>query len=86
MAKYDITQLEQATTVPAGSLHLVEMGDGSGTKAVTQEILINETGKALKVGDLTELQTEEKTSLVAAINDGCRSSKNFSLLECKNIS
>ncbi len=73
MAKYDITQLEQATTVPAGSLHLVEMGDGSGTKAVTQEILINETGKALKVGDLTELQTEEKTSLVAAINEAAQS-------------
>ncbi len=73
MAKYDITQLEQATTVPAGSLHLVEMGDGSGTKAVTQETLINETGKALKVGDLAELQTEDKTSLVAAINEAAQS-------------
>ena len=46
MAKFDMTQLEKAETVPAGSLHLIEMGAGSGTKAVTQETLIKETGKA----------------------------------------
>ena len=73
MAKHDITQLERATTVPAGSLHLVEMGDGSGTKAVTQEVLEEKIGEVLKVGDLKELQTEDKTSLVAAINEVAQS-------------
>ena len=73
MAKLDITQLEQGTTIPDGSLYLVEMGDGSGTKAVTQETLAEETGKALKVGNLAELQTEEKGSLVAAINEAAQS-------------
>ena len=60
MAKQDITQLERATTVPAGSLHLVEMGDGSGTKAVTQEVLEEKMRESLKVGDLKELQTEDE--------------------------
>ena len=73
MAKFDMTQLEKAETVPAGSLHLIEMGDGSGTKAVTQETLIKETGKALKVGDLAQLQTENKEKLVDAINEAAQS-------------
>ena len=73
MAKFDMTQLEKAETVPAGSLHLIEMGDGSGTKAVTQETLIKETGKALKVGDLAQLQTENKENLVDAINEAAQS-------------
>lgn len=73
MAKLGITQLEQATTIPNGSLHLVEMGDGSGTKAVTQEILAKETGEALKVGNPEDLQTEDKTSIVAAINEVAQS-------------
>lgn len=73
MAKQDITQLERATTVPVGSLHLVEMGDGSGTKAVTQEVLEEKMRESLKVGDLKELQTEDKTSLVAAINEAAQS-------------
>lgn len=63
MAKFDMTQLEKATSIPAGSLHLVEMGDGSGTKAVTQEVLEEKIGEALKVGDLEQLQTEDKTNL-----------------------
>lgn len=69
MAKLTLAQLEQSTTIPAGSLHLVEMGDGSGTKTVTQETLVKETGEALKIGNLAELQTEEKTSIVEAINE-----------------
>lgn len=73
MAKFDMTQLEKATSIPAGSLHLVEMGDGSGTKAVTQEVLEEKIGEALKVGDLEQLQTEDKTNLVAAINEAAQS-------------
>ena len=73
MAKFSITQLEQATVVPAGSLHLVEMGDGSGTKAVTQEVLEEKIGEALKIGDLAQLQTENKESIVAAINEAAQS-------------
>lgn len=69
MAKLALAQLEQATTVPAGSLHLIEMGDGSGTKVVTQKTMAEETGKALKIGNMEELQTENKTSIVAAINE-----------------
>ena len=73
MAKIDLTQLEQATTVPGSSLHIIEMGDGSGTKAVTQETLTTEVGKGLKVGDLAGLQTNAKGSLVAAINEAAQS-------------
>lgn len=64
-----LSQLEQTTEIPDGSLHLVEMGDGSGTKTVTQETMVEETGKALKIGNMEELQTENKTSIVAAINE-----------------
>lgn len=69
MSAIQMSQLELATAIPAGSLHMVEMGDGSGTQVVTQETLVKETGKSLKVGDLTELETEDKTSLVGAINE-----------------
>lgn len=67
-----LTQLETTDTVPAGSLYMMEAGDGSGTKTVTQETLAKETGKALKVGDLEGLETEDKTSLVAAINEAAQ--------------
>ncbi len=73
MGKIDITQLEQTETVPAGSLHLVEMGNGSGTKAVTQEVLEEKIRGALKVGDLKTLQTENKENLVGAINEVAQS-------------
>lgn len=69
MAKLALAQLEQTTEIPGGSLHLIEMGDGSGTKTVTQETIVEETGKALKIGNMEELQTENKTSIVAAINE-----------------
>ena len=68
-----LSQLEQTTEIPSGSLHLVEMGDGSGTKTVTQETMVEETGKALKIGNMEELQTENKTSIVAAINEAAQS-------------
>lgn len=68
-----IADLEKVTEVPSGSLYPVAMGDGSGTKAVTQETLTKEVGKGLKVGNLAELQTENKNNLVAAINEAAQS-------------
>lgn len=68
-----IADLEKVTEVPSGSLYPVTMGDGSGTKAVTQETLTKEVGKGLKVGDLAALQTENKENLVAAINEAAQS-------------
>lgn len=68
-----LTQLETAETIPAGSLYMMEAGDGSGTKTVTQETLEQKMGQALKVGDLTELATEEKETLVGAINEAAQS-------------
>lgn len=68
-----IADLEKVTEVPSGSLYIANMGDGSGTKAVTQETLTKEVGKGLKVGNLAELQTENKNNLVAAINEAAQS-------------
>lgn len=68
-----IQNFERTASIPNNSLHLVEMGDGSGTKVVTQETLVEKIGEALKVGDLAQLQTEEKGSLVAAINEAAQS-------------
>lgn len=68
-----LSGLEKVTEVPSGSLYPVAMGDGSGTKAVTQETLTKEVGKGLKVGNLAELQTENKNNLVAAINEAAQS-------------
>lgn len=62
-------QLRSAETIPQGSIFPMSMGDGTGTKKVTKETLEKEVGKALKIGNLTELQTEEKTSIVSAINE-----------------
>ncbi len=68
-----IAGLEKTTEIPERSTYIVEMGDGSGTRAVTQETLTAEVGKGLKVGDLKNLQTNEKGSLVAAINEAAQS-------------
>ncbi|MEY8324488.1 hypothetical protein AALB47_11330 [Lachnospiraceae bacterium 54-11] len=68
-----IADLEKVTEVPSGSAYIANMGDGSGTKTVPQEILTKEVGRALKVGDLSELQTENKNNLVAAINEAAQS-------------
>ena len=68
-----LTQLETAETIPAGSLYMMEAGDGSGTKTVTQETLEQKMGQALKVGDMKELATEEKETLVGAINEAAQS-------------
>ena len=68
-----LTQLETAETIPAGSLYMMEAGDGSGTKTVTQETLEQKMGQALKVGEMKELATEEKETLVGAINEAAQS-------------
>lgn len=73
MAGQSISELEKTETIPENSTYIVEMGDGSGTKAVTQKTLTEETEKALKIGDLKDLQTEDKTNLVAAINEAAQS-------------
>ncbi len=73
MGATPLSQLEKTTTIPGESLHIVEMGDGSGTKVVTQKTLVEETGNALKIGNLAELQTENKENLVAAINEAAQS-------------
>lgn len=68
-----IMNLERTDNIPQESTFVVEMGDGAGTKAVTKETLTKEMGEALKVGNLEELQTEAKSSIVAAINEAAQS-------------
>lgn len=68
-----IAGLEKTTMIPERSMYIVEMGDGSGTRAATQETLVTEVGKGLKVGDLAGLQTNAKESLVDAINEAAQS-------------
>lgn len=62
-------QLRSAETIPQESIFPMSMGDGTGTKKVTKEILVKEMRESLKVGNLEELQTENKESLVGAINE-----------------
>ena len=62
-------QLKSSETIPDGSIFPVSMGDGTGSKKVTKETLVTEIGKDLKIGDLNDLKTQDKTSLVEAINE-----------------
>ncbi len=81
-----ISQLEKAQNIPNGSMFITEMGDGSGTKAVEQEVLTQEIGERLKVGNVEELQTENKENLVAAINEAAQSgggSSSVDILDSK---
>lgn len=64
-----LSQLAIAEEFPQGSSIPVVMGDGSGVKRVTKETLVEEAGKNLKIGNMKELQTEDKESLVGAINE-----------------
>ena len=64
-----IFELEHATTVPAGSRYVVEMGDGTGTKAVTHEDVVKAVGGDLPLGDTKDLETLAKDNFVAAINE-----------------
>lgn len=64
-----INELEHATTVPANSRYVVEMGDGTGTKAVTHEDVVKAVGGDLPLGDTKDLETLAKDNFVAAINE-----------------
>lgn len=64
-----ITDLEQMESIPAGTSHLVEAGDGSGTKQLKHEKLVEEIRKGIGLGNLKELDTEEKSSVTAALNE-----------------
>ena len=64
-----IFDLEQATTVPAGSRYVVEMGDGTGTKSVTHEDVVKAVGGNLPLGDTKNLETNAKDNFVNAINE-----------------
>ncbi len=64
-----ISELEHATTVPAGSRYVVEMGDGTGTKAVTHEDVVKAVGNDLPLGDTKDLETLAKDNFVSAINE-----------------
>lgn len=68
-----IPQYEKAQSIPSGTTYIADMGDGSGTKGVTQEVLTKEVGRGLKIGDTEELQTTNKESIVAAINEAAQS-------------
>ena len=62
-------QLKSSETIPDGSIFPISMGDGTGSRKVTMETLVTEIGKDLKIGDLNDLKTQDKTSLVEAINE-----------------
>lgn len=64
-----ITELDHAASVPAGTSFVAEMGDGTGTKHITQEDLIKAVGDSLPLGNIKELLTDDKSSFVSAINE-----------------
>lgn len=71
-----IRDLKKAESIPQGTAYVASMGDGSGVKAVTQEVLTKAVGEGLKIGNPEELQTENKKSLVGAINEVMKSGGN----------
>lgn len=71
-----IRDLKKAEGIPQGTAYVASMGDGSGVKAVTQEVLTKAVGEGLKIGNPEELQTENKESLVGAINEVMKSGGN----------
>ncbi|MDE7445882.1 MAG: hypothetical protein K2N15_09320, partial [Lachnospiraceae bacterium] len=68
-----IKDLEQAESIPQGTAYVASMGNGQGVKTVTQEVLTKTVGEGLKIGDLEELNTKNKESLVDAINEAKQS-------------
>ena len=63
------TDLPHADTIPNGTAFAVEMGDGSGTKHVKYEDVINAVADALALGNPAELETVAKDNFVNAINE-----------------
>lgn len=68
-----IRDLEKAESIPQGTAYVASMGNGSGVKAVTQEVLTKAVGEGLKIGNPEELRTTNKQSLVDAINEASQS-------------
>lgn len=64
-----ITQLKRASSVPAGSSYAVAMGDGTGTKQVSHETVVESVKRDLPLGNMEELETENKTDVVGAVNE-----------------
>ena len=64
-----ITDLEKMENVPKGTSYLAEAGDGSGTKQIEHEKLVEKIGEDLKLGNLEELDTKSQESVVKAINE-----------------
>lgn len=64
-----ITDLEKMENVPNGTSYLAEAGDGSGTKQIEHEKLVKKIGEDLKLGNLAELDTKSKESVVKAVNE-----------------
>lgn len=59
-----INQLAEATAVPPGSMLLVRMGDGTGTKRVKKEVLYGQMEKDMTMGyddTLAFLDADEET-------------------------
>lgn len=45
-----IQQLTEASAIPAGSMFLVRMGDGTGTKRVKKEVLLEQMETDMTMG------------------------------------
>lgn len=59
-----INQLAEASAIPAGSMFLVRMGDGTGTKRVKKEVLLEQMETDMTMGyddTLAFLDAEEDT-------------------------
>ncbi len=59
-----IQQLTEASAIPAGSMFLVRMGDGTGTKRVKKEVLLEQMETDMTMGyedTLAFLDAEEDT-------------------------
>lgn len=64
-----ITDLPEMESVPAGTACLAESGDGAGTRHIKFEKMAAAIGELLKLGDMKKLDTKEKSSFVAALNE-----------------
>lgn len=69
-----ITDLEQTSSVSNGANYLVETA--GGTMRIRQDDLAKAIGKLLSLGNLNDLDTDDKTSLVNAINEIAQSSSS----------
>lgn len=64
-----ITDLEKMENVPEGTSYLAEAGDGSGTKQIEHKKLVETISKDINLGNLKDLDTNSKKSVVEAINE-----------------